>query len=305
MARAIQSEGSVPIGDLGDQLSACRILDPAAVRDLQRSIVRHGQLNALATFRGPEGNLQIIDGFKRLRAAKELGLPGLVVRVLGIDAAQAKAAICTLNAHHGLTELEEGWLVRALYRDDRLTQPAIGQLLHRHKSWVCRRLSLVERLDEDLQADVRLGLIAPRAAIALARLPRGNQRASAEVVTQRALTTRQAEHLVEALITAEPAARDSVLASTRRDGHIPPPRPGRTPRPRNAAEGAVLDIAQITRVAGRLQARLQERSLDAHGQPSADVLEQSLTDFRPILAALLGTLDRLIRKEPHVHLDHS
>jgi len=43
------------------------------------------------------------------------------------------------NARQALSDLEEAWLVRALYRDDRLTQPQIAQLLGRHKSWVFGR----------------------------------------------------------------------------------------------------------------------------------------------------------------------
>jgi hypothetical protein len=45
----------------------------------------------------------------------------------------------------------------------------------RHKSWGLRRLMLVESLDPGVQADVRLGLIAVLAAVAVSRLPRGNQ----------------------------------------------------------------------------------------------------------------------------------
>jgi len=304
MTRAGQKlEGTIPTGALGDQLATLRILDPAAIRVVHGSLARHGQLMALVAFRAPEGGLEVIDGFKRLRAAKELGLADLFVREIEVDPAQAKAALCALNEHHRLNELEESWLVRALYRDDQLTQPAIGQLLQRHKSWVSRRLSLVERLDDDIQTDVRLGLIAPRAALALARLPRGNQRAVAHVVIQRALTTRQAERLVEGLIAAAPAARDDLLANTLRDGTIPRPRPASTPRPRTAADGAILDIAQIHRVAGRLQARLHERPLAAHGETAADVIAKSLADLRPILSALILTLDRLSQKEPHVHLE--
>ncbi|MBK6519966.1 MAG: hypothetical protein IPG04_39000, partial [Polyangiaceae bacterium] len=46
--------------------------------------------------------------------------------------------------------------MRALYREHGLLQPAIAQRLGRHKSWVHRRLMLVEALDPAVQADVRL-----------------------------------------------------------------------------------------------------------------------------------------------------
>ena len=59
-----------------------------------------------------------------------------------------------------------------MYRDDRLTQPQIGQLLGRDKSWVCRRLVLAKGLAESVAADVRLGLVSATAAREVGRLPR-------------------------------------------------------------------------------------------------------------------------------------
>jgi hypothetical protein len=101
-------------------------------------------------------------------------------------------------------------LVRSLYRDDKLSQPEIARRLDRHKSWVCRRLVLVEALDPAVQADVRLGLLAPRAAIALAALPRGNQVAASAVVIRRGLTVAQTERLVAELRDQPEAARAGV-----------------------------------------------------------------------------------------------
>src|SRR5437762_1261408 len=75
MLRATPSEETVPTDALGRQLATLRILDPAAVRAVQSSLARHGQLTALVAFRAPEGALEIIDGFKRHYAAKSLRAP--------------------------------------------------------------------------------------------------------------------------------------------------------------------------------------------------------------------------------------
>lgn len=97
-------------------------------------------------------------------------------------------SVATLNAVLGLTELEEAWLCRARYREHRLTRPEIGARLGRHKSWVCRRLTLVAGLHEQLQIDVRLGLLAPRAAYKLARLPHGSQPPASVAAQLRGMT---------------------------------------------------------------------------------------------------------------------
>jgi len=65
---------------------------------------------------------------------------------------------------------------------------------------------LVEALDPAVQADVRLGLLMPRAAVAVSQLPRGNQQAASAVVVRRGLTFRQTEALnqiLEAWIVAQ------------------------------------------------------------------------------------------------------
>ena len=77
-------------------------------------------------------------------------------------------------------QLEEAWLVRSLYRDDALTQPQIAVLLGRHKSFVCRRLTLAEGLSYWITASVWLGLLLATAAVELGRLQRCNQDAVAQ-----------------------------------------------------------------------------------------------------------------------------
>ena len=75
--------------------------------------------------------------------------------------------------------------MQALVREDGLTQVAAGHLLGRHKSWVCRRLALLERLSETVKEDLRLGLVGPALARQLTRLPAGNQTALLAVTRRR------------------------------------------------------------------------------------------------------------------------
>ena len=107
--------------------------------------------------------MEVVDGFKRLAAARLL-LPRwttLSVRVLAVDERGAKAAIYGLNRVSRSThELEEAWIVHALVREDGLSQVEAAALLARHKSWVCRRLALLERLSPEAKEGLRLGLLS-------------------------------------------------------------------------------------------------------------------------------------------------
>jgi len=130
---------------LGEMLRGLRLGGEAAVGRMADSLARHGQLTAVTAFAAVPDRLEIVNGFKRLAAARWLEWPALRVEVLDIDVIQAKAALAQLNQASTLSELEEAWLVRSLYREDQLTQPQIGRLLRRHKAWVCRRFSAGRR----------------------------------------------------------------------------------------------------------------------------------------------------------------
>lgn len=295
----------VEIADLRETHAGLRLLDEGSIRAMRESLVRHGQLMALAAYQ-PRGSLpgllEVVDGFKRLRAARELGWILLRVRILPVDAAEAKAAIGILNHGRGLSELEEAWLVRSLYREDALPQPQIGRLLGRHKSWVSRRLLLADGLDQAVQADVRLGLVAASTAVAVARLPRCNQRVAAEAVMKRGLTKNQTERLVTEVLAHPAAEREAALhEAVARVPEIAGSVSGTRRLPeRTPAQWLMADVAALTRIAARLQARLWERPLTALGEPAAQLVADGLSGLAPVLAALGRTIERAIEGDHHV-----
>jgi len=275
----------VCVESLGERLGALRLCEPEAVASMRRSLERHGQLSAVVVFRVDDG-VEIIDGFKRLRAARALGWNQLRAHALEVDVVGAKIAVAMLHERCGLTELEEAWLVRSLYRDDHLSQPEIGVLVGRHKSWVSRRLLVAEALDEAVHADVRLGLLAPRAASELAQLPRGNQRPAALLVTRTGLTVRQTAQVVGELLACDSDAARARLIAERLEhpGPRSAPRPAR--RTRTAAEWILADVVTLRRAAGRLEGRLLAQPLAVFAPRVAEVTAHALMDLLPVLGAL-------------------
>lgn len=284
----------VDIDTLGERLAALRLCDRSALSAMRRSLEEHGQLTALVMFAQAE-QLEVIDGFKRVRAARVLGWRTLSARVVAVGSVDAKLRLRELHDGRRLTELEEAWLVRSLYREDRLSQPDIARLLCRHKSWVWRRLMLVESLDAVVQSDVRLGLIAPRAAVAVSRLPRGNQVAASAVVVRRGLTVRQTDLLVaEALDEEDPDVRAALLAR-RLDGPAlstpPGPRPSRAVR--SEADWMSADILRVRDIAARLEARLMSSSLEVFTPAAAELMRDALVRLSPVLRALDEVIARV------------
>lgn len=266
---------SVEIATLGERLSALRLCEPGSLRAMRRSLETHGQLTPLLLFADGE-RLEIVDGFKRVKAARALGWRAMRFYIDELDPIEAKLRVHAVHQGRGLCELEEGWLVRALHRDEGLTQPQIACLMRRHKSWVCRRLMLVESLDPNVQADVRLGLLAPRAAVAVSRLPRGNQPAAGALCVQRGLTVRQTEQLVEQML-ADPDAAPELLAR-----RLSGKEPARTVRTDAAALST--DIGRVHHIAARIQTRLS--LLDSFTPPAAELIRGALVELSPVLRAL-------------------
>jgi len=300
MAPGSSSAVVVAPAKLGEALRPLRLGGEDAVGRMAESLARYGQLTAVTAFVPGPDRLEIADGFKRLAAARRLSWPELRVEVLEVDLIQAKVALTLLNQASALSELEEAWVVRSLYRDDHLTQPQIGRLLRRHKAWVCRRLALAEGLDETVEADVRLGLVSPRAGYEVTRLPRGNQREVAEVVVQRGLTVAQTARLVSALLCCgDGAARQALLREARDGAGTPASRPAR--RERGPAEMLVGDIGGITRLAARLQAQLLAAPLSVLGAPAAAHVGRALATLEPVLSALSHTIAE-VRGGKHGHV---
>lgn len=176
-------------------LGRVRCPPPGRVEAIRQDLGRHGQLSPLIARLQPEGPPQLLDGFKRRRAAREMGWSTLEVGCLEATPATALALMLSLNRRFGLSPVEEALVVQELVRSG-LTGVEVGRLLGRHKSWVSRRLGLLERLAPELQEDMKLGLLDPGVARRLLALPRGNQVELATVVRQAGLGVGQTEALV-------------------------------------------------------------------------------------------------------------
>jgi hypothetical protein len=211
----------VALDALGQKYRRYRLADPQAEEAMAGSLRRWGQLSPLvACRRGPE--LEVLDGFKRWTAARQVGeLTTLSVRVLEADERTAKAAILGLNRGQRATrELEEAWIVQALVRDDGLTQVEAAHLLGQHKSWVCRRLALLEKLSVEVKEDLRLGLLGPALARQLTRLPAGNgqsanQQAVLALTRRQTLTAQEVSGVIDLLQGASPEQAAFVLDKPR------------------------------------------------------------------------------------------
>jgi ParB family transcriptional regulator, chromosome partitioning protein len=202
----------IKLDEFDTSLSIYRLLYPGQIKLIQQSMERVGQLQPVITRK--KGDLfQLIDGFKRFYAGEQLVLPSLLGKVLDVNESLGKAMILAYNRDsHSLVDYEEGLIVFSLKKEHLMNQKQISDLTGYSQSWVCRRISLVERLEEMVQTQLRMGKISAAHARAIIKLPRGNQGELTQSIIAHQISSRQSAWLIERYLSSKnKAERDYLL----------------------------------------------------------------------------------------------
>nr|WP_321464322.1 ParB N-terminal domain-containing protein [uncultured Desulfobulbus sp.] len=185
---------------IGERFAPLRIVNPAADSAMLQSVERYGQIMPVVVCEAQQNDYQLLDGFKRLRSARRLGMKSLKAQVMRLTLRAGKAALVQLNwVGKSISNMEEALVVHSLFHEDSLSQVEIATLLGRHKSWVCRRISLIDRLCDEGLAQIKLGLLPISMSRELIKLPRGNQELLIQAIANHHLSCRDTGRLVEEL----------------------------------------------------------------------------------------------------------
>ena len=215
-AHVAQETMSMPITRIGERFAPLRIANPVAEQAMLRSMVKYGQQTPVVVCPIADGAPELLDGFKRLRVGRQLGIKELTVRTLDVGLRACKAAMLLLNrVGRPITSMEEALVVHSLCHEDFLTQVEIATLLNCHKSWVCRRLALIERLCDEAQESIRLGLLPASIGAELSRLQRCNQEHLLAAIRTQKLTWRENREVVAALSSKPQREHEAILKDPR------------------------------------------------------------------------------------------
>jgi ParB-like chromosome segregation protein Spo0J len=243
--------------EIGEHYGRYRLHVPEAERIMAKSLERYGQLSPIVVCRR-EDRYELVDGFKRLGAARHLTqFEHLSARLLEADERTVKAAIYGLNRASGRTrELEEAWIIHALVREDGMSQVEVAELLGRHKSWVCRRLALIERLGTKAREELRVGLLTPTAARQIVRLPQGNQVEVLDAVRRESLSGAELAGVVDLWLGCSHRSQQQYILAHPREalsqaqGAAPA---GRDPRLSEAGNQVWKRVGLLLDVLGRME----------------------------------------------------
>jgi len=192
-----------------------RVKNEARVRRLADSISRHGQLEAMLTVEGEDNRLILVDGYQRHAALKYLGQDAGQVTIVDEPESQTLCQLLILRGERQWEAIEEAGLIQELHRRFRYSLSEIGKLIGRDKSYVKRRIDLLESLPEEILSRVIAGTISTWAASrVLIPLARANSSAATRLAShleREPMSTRELQVFYEHYQKANRQIRERML----------------------------------------------------------------------------------------------
>jgi ParB family chromosome partitioning protein len=166
---------SLEIGQLDLRYAHTRIRRPEALLPLIRSLEQWGQIRPVSVVPSDPPCHILVDGYLRVEALRRCGKDMVLAEVWLCGEVEALLQVLMRVQERRWEALEQAALIRELHERHDLSQDRIARLLGKDKSWVCRRLSLLYCLSDEILEAVRSGHLSPWAASrVLAPLARAN-----------------------------------------------------------------------------------------------------------------------------------
>jgi len=221
----------LPVGSLYDHPLRGGFFDQAYLESLVESIRTNGLFEPVLVRPrdGFQREYEILAGHYRIRAVRQLRRPLIMGRVTVCDERTGRLIFCTSRMlAKGLTAIEEAILLKEMITSESLSLAAAGSLVGHGKSWVSRRLKLLAALEPELQAEVSRGLVAPRVALELTMLPRGNgdQARVLKMVKKHHLNKEEVHNVVSRWLRADEAEKARLESEFHQSGPAVKSTPG-------------------------------------------------------------------------------
>lgn len=167
----------VPMEKFRTTLASLRSQVPTRTNGLSELPIR------VVPSRKEPGCFEVVDGFKRLQAARDSGIEKLTVVVEDAEGPEAKALLLRANASaKTLTPMDEARVVASLVNEDTLTIRAAAKLLKRRQPWASKRYALARKLPLELHRSVDEGRLPVSVAYGLTAFRKRQQIEIARVI---------------------------------------------------------------------------------------------------------------------------
>jgi ParB/RepB/Spo0J family partition protein len=270
--------------------AALRKRAPLAERALLGSLAEHGQQLPIVVV-GEQARFIVIDGYKRVRALKRLARD--TVRATAWQMPELEALLLERRLRSRSEDaLDQAWLLAELQERFGLSLEELARRFERSRSWVSRRLGLIQALPQSIHEQVRAGQLAAHAAMKyLLPLARANAPAAVQLATAIAplkLTSRQLGALYAGWQSGTPSTRELILE---RPGVYLQAQATTEPASPSAAERWLNDLGALTGIARRARRTLETGLLAQLLQQERIAIEQSFARMRAEVQRLLERFD--------------
>ena len=259
---------ALSLAGLNANFGTLRCICPKTEAALEKSLERHGQISPLACLPTASG-LEVIDGFKRLRACRRLTCPTVQVAIMNPPLGEPEPfriagtiGMVRLNRlTRSITALEEAMILETLSREEDLAPADIAILAERDPMWVTRWFDRVRRMHDDVRRHVMHGSIGLGIARRLSKLPWNAQELCLQKILKLHPKPRDVENIVRHLL-AKPSLNPTAIVeivSAGLDDDVPMPAASRRAWFRRLARHQRL---QDLILAGAVEDTLPESSRD-------------------------------------------
>jgi ParB-like chromosome segregation protein Spo0J len=198
MPKEINKVKEIDVAAVSGNKTLAAGIERRAVERCKEAIVKLGVVHTPVVGFTNGGKRVLLSGQCELTALRELGvkkMDAVEVDVTGDSSSKAKLSLMLISLQDKPGALCEGLLLQEAVTAG-VSRREIQSMLGKSASWVSNRLSLVTRLDGNVYEMVRSGLLEPRTAQDIARLPTGLQFAFTEAALREGLPKSAVEALV-------------------------------------------------------------------------------------------------------------
>jgi len=194
--------------------SHTRIKSAKTLVTLTNSIQAYGQIvPALAV--SEQGRYVLIDGYKRLSALKACGHDCIILQVVGAGKSASLFLLLAQNDEQKLEAIEQAALIQELHGRFSYPFSVIATRLGKSKSWVKRRLDLIESLPNEVHQAVMSGKVsswaASRILVPLARANEEDCLALTKKIINDPLSTRELARLYKHYGKSNKKVRERII----------------------------------------------------------------------------------------------
>lgn len=273
---------------------ALRKCAPRAERQLLGSLAELGQQLPIVVV-SEATRFVVIDGYKRVRALKRLSRD--TVRATGWQISEIEALLLERRMRCASEDaLDQAWLLAELQGRFGLSLDELARRFERNKSWVSRRLALIQVLPASVQERVRAGTLAAHAAMKyLVPLARANAAAAtqfADAITPLQPTSREVGALYAGWQSGTARTRELILATP----HVYlQAQAAQAPAAPSATQRWLNDLGALAGIARRARRPLEQGLLQQLLAAERLEVEQAVARSKAEVESLFERFDREVR----------